>query len=555
VRRPSLRAYLFAIVAVTTAVFLTVGAYASAHSYSEARRAASRDVAFQARLAAKEMADSLALVSPVVAGSAPKMGPIFATPEGCTLSFAGSGSFPTAHLDVVRPDGVVVCSSLAPKGAPAGASHAGEPWLTHQPDPSGLVTEPAFDRPTEKRALVVAAPVPGTAGSKAGWLAAVLGLDGVAPSLAKTYGSRQGYEFLLTDESGTVLSSSTAAASPATFSNGRLYRVESLPQFGWRLWAGVRTGTALAPARAEVRRRVGLLAATLLAMVLMAAVVNRRIVRPVRGLTETVLAAGAGRTQPAAVQGPRELARLASEFNAMLEHREKAEAKLVDLNARLQEALVQLTRAREDERRAIATALHDDAVQNLTAALWRLDDVAQRGDDSQQRIRGVDGTRTAVEAALVSMRSLLLELHPPALDEAGLAAAVGQLLDGLRADTGAEVELDEALGDVQLSQDVETLAFRTIQEALRNVRKHARASRIVVRLRPEGGQLLASVCDDGVGIDPAELERRAGAGHLGVRSMREQIFLMGGEFSIGPGPEGGAEVRFSLPLTVVDVRA
>jgi signal transduction histidine kinase len=406
------------------------------------------------------------------------------------------------------------------------------------------VVEEAFDRPTGERALVVAAPIAGAGGKQAGWLAAVLGLDAVAPGLAREYGGRQHFEFLVTDK----------ASAPA-WDGTRLDAFAEVPQFGWRVWAGVTTETALAPARAEVRRRLTLLGASLLAMVAMAAVVNRRIVRPVRGLGKAVAAADAGGAGRAPEVGPRELARLAAEFNAMIEHREKSEAKLADLNVRLQEALVQLGRSREDERRAIATALHDDAVQNLTAALWRLDDIADRGEDAEYRRRGLEGTRGAVESALNSMRHLLLELRPPALDQAGLAVALAQQLEGLGADTGMDVDLDDGLDDLQLPEVIETLAFRTVQEALRNVRKHARASKVTVRLRSIDGHLDVSVRDDGVGVDPAELERRASAGHLGVRSMRDYVQLAGGEFSIALDPAGGTEVRFSLPLSAVDVRA
>jgi signal transduction histidine kinase len=267
--------------------------------------------------------------------------------------------------------------------------------------------------------------------------------------------------------------------------------------------------------------------------------VNRRIIRPVGELTAVVVGAIAG--DRATVAGPRELAHLAAEFNAMLQRREETEN-------RLQEALALLARSREDERRVIATILHDDALQTLTSAMWQLDGV-ESGDDLDRRRRGISATRSALEATLASMRNLMLELRPPALDELGLSAAVAELLEGLRVETGAEIELDDGLAD-RLPEQVETLAFRTIQEALRNVRKHARASRVTVRVGTDGHRLEVSVGDDGVGIEPGELGRRAAAGHLGVRSMREFVVIAGGEFSIRPGPERGTEVSFSLPLSV-----
>ena len=99
------------------------------------------------------------------------------------------------------------------------------------------------------------------------------------------------------------------------------------------------------------------------------------------------------------------------------------------------------------------------------------------------------------------------------------------------------------------------LAFRTTQEALRNVARHAAARRVAVTVALDPacacghphGCLVVRVHDDGRGVDPAALDARLGDGHLGVLSMRETVQLAGGRFSIGADPSGGTTVEFHLP--------
>ncbi|MEN3009425.1 MAG: ATP-binding protein, partial [Candidatus Bipolaricaulaceae bacterium] len=139
-----------------------------------------------------------------------------------------------------------------------------------------------------------------------------------------------------------------------------------------------------------------------------------------------------------------------------------------------------------------------------------------------------------------ALRDLARELRPPLLDEAGLAPALRRLLANLEA-TGLTVHAE--LEEGRYPELVETVAFRVVQEALENVRRHAQARRVWVRVEEENGWLVGEVRDDGRGFD---LERTTPG--LGLTGMREWVELLGGTLAINSRPGQGTQVIFRLPV-------
>lgn len=203
-----------------------------------------------------------------------------------------------------------------------------------------------------------------------------------------------------------------------------------------------------------------------------------------------------------------------------LERRERA---LSRLSARL-------LSAREEERRRISRRLHDELGQTLAAARWAL----ASGDLTE--------AERLLAAAVEGVRSLARDLRPPLLDELGLGPALRNLVERFSAATGVEVRAD--LPEGRFPERIETAAFRTLQEALENVRRHAGARRVSLRLEREGGALVGEVRDDGRGFDL----RRTPEG-LGLSGMREWVSLVGGELSVESAPGRGTLVRFVIPLS------
>jgi len=214
--------------------------------------------------------------------------------------------------------------------------------------------------------------------------------------------------------------------------------------------------------------------------------------------------------------------------------------------------LGQLITAQEEERRRLAGDLHDDAIQSLTAArlhLSVLDHQLDRvGGERAAAVRpALAEARGNLEQGLAAARTFLFNLRPPLLDSAGLEPALRQQLARLSERTGCKTELVWLL-DERLDGDLETVAFRVVQEALANVARHADATEVRVRAERAGPMVALEVTDDGVGFDPeAAKERAAATGHLGLRSMAERIQTAGGSLEIASGPGEGTRVLLRLP--------
>ena len=139
----------------------------------------------------------------------------------------------------------------------------------------------------------------------------------------------------------------------------------------------------------------------------------------------------------------------------------------------------------------------------------------------------------------------MFELRPASLDREGLAAALREYLTEAAEEGGFSWEVDDGLSRTPPA-DIRAVIYRIAQEALANVRKHARASHVSVTLRESEEGISTRVADDGVGFD---LERsESGAGHhLGLASMRERAEMAGGTLFVQSEPAGGTAVEFWLP--------
>jgi PAS domain S-box-containing protein len=206
--------------------------------------------------------------------------------------------------------------------------------------------------------------------------------------------------------------------------------------------------------------------------------------------------------------------------------------------------LAELVRVQEDERRRIATEIHDDPVQAMTAVEMRLESLRRRIGSGEER-RTVEQLGASVSAAIGRLRRLLVELRPARLDREGLGSALQALLDRLRADTGSDANLEDRTL-VEVPPDTGTVLYRIAQEAVTNIRKHAHAREVRVTLAERDGGILLRVRDDGQGFDP---QRQAveTPGHLGLVSMRERAELAGGKFRITSTLGTGTTVEAWVP--------
>ena len=191
----------------------------------------------------------------------------------------------------------------------------------------------------------------------------------------------------------------------------------------------------------------------------------------------------------------------------------------------------------EAERRRIARDLHDGVVQELAGTAFALSGVA-RDDTFPPAVRGeLQGASDALRRSLRQLRSLLVEIHPPGLDAAGLPAALEDLTASA-ASAGMEATVSVE-GIDGASEHVVTLVWRVAQEAIRNAVRHARASQLRVDVR--GGEHLVrlTVADDGTGFDPTVRARESSYGLRGLQSLVEDG---GGRVNVESAPGAGTTV-------------
>jgi signal transduction histidine kinase len=204
--------------------------------------------------------------------------------------------------------------------------------------------------------------------------------------------------------------------------------------------------------------------------------------------------------------------------------------------------------ASEMERHRIAGDLHDGVVQDLTGITFSLAAVAgtleQQGSTLAPTVTdAADHTRSAVSA----LRSLLIEIYPPNLRDAGLPNALEGLLASVRSrGITATVEVDP---DLRCSTETEALLFRCAQEALRNVVSHADASTVVVRLNRADSRVVLTVTDDGAGLRDVSW-RTPATGHAGLRLLADLVQRSGGQLDLVPGDPHGAVFSVTVPSEV-----
>ena len=206
--------------------------------------------------------------------------------------------------------------------------------------------------------------------------------------------------------------------------------------------------------------------------------------------------------------------------------------------------LADIVHAQEEERRRLAGDIHDDAVQAMTAVLLRIGLLGSRLDKPDQ-VSLVEELEESIRDTIGRLRRLIAGLSPPELDRAGLAPAVRSSLEQLKLEFQIDYSLENRLVQ-EPGPEARTIAYRIVQEALANTRKHANASRVEVVLETQEHGLCTTGTDDGVGFDVEATLAVVRPGHLGLKAMRERAELAEGWLTIESDP-GATVVKFWLP--------
>jgi PAS domain S-box-containing protein len=223
----------------------------------------------------------------------------------------------------------------------------------------------------------------------------------------------------------------------------------------------------------------------------------------------------------------------------------QAQAALAEREEQLRALTARLLTAQEEERSRVAREIHDDAGQQLAALAFEVTALERRPGSAQGADAGaLAALQRSIEALAASIRGISHRLHPSVLDFAGLAAALRSHCAEAGAGMGVSVHLDVAPRADCVARETALAAYRIVQEALRNVARHAAAENAWVAVSRGRGELRVRVRDDGRGMAAGA---RATEG-LGLVSMRERARLVGGTLHVSSPAGGGTCVDARLPV-------
>lgn len=217
--------------------------------------------------------------------------------------------------------------------------------------------------------------------------------------------------------------------------------------------------------------------------------------------------------------------------------------------------LEKIITAQENERQRLARELHDEAGQALTSLKFSLRNLERVKNPASARSQ-LQSLRDFVGQIQKDLHDLALELHPPALDELGLVAALQNFATRYARHTELLVEFqtlgmgaEENYNDLDISPQIAVAAYRLVQEALTNVARHARAQKISILLEHKDNQIFIIVDDDGDGFDVRTVfDQHSVNEHLGIHSMKERVEMLGGVFTVESRLGEGSTVFARLPL-------
>jgi len=226
--------------------------------------------------------------------------------------------------------------------------------------------------------------------------------------------------------------------------------------------------------------------------------------------------------------------------------RRNADLALRESRQELRRLAGRLIHAQEEERRRISRQLHDDLSQKLALLAFDASNLLMSASPSGNGLQeGLRGLKSRVVQLAQDVRQIAHQLHPAILEDLGLIAALTELCDEFSAREGIKASCEHNAMPDCIPKEAASCLYGVAQEALHNILKHARASRVLMRVEGDDKGIHLSVRDDGVGFN----EHAAAAVHgLGIISMKERVHLVQGEFSIHSARGQGCEVSVFVPL-------
>lgn len=210
-----------------------------------------------------------------------------------------------------------------------------------------------------------------------------------------------------------------------------------------------------------------------------------------------------------------------------------------------------ITKAQEEERKRLARELHDELSATLLLLIQRLDTTVAVGRTHQlaQLREKLEVARSEAVEALEQVRRYVQDLRPRILDDLGLIASLEWMADDMQKNHGIKTSVEITGMARPLPSEVQLLLFRIGQEALTNIRRHARATAAAINLAVDGDHVALTVSDNGKGFaPPRRIEDLASVGRLGIMGMAERAKLLNGTLAVDSSPGKGTTITTRLPL-------
>jgi PAS domain S-box-containing protein len=244
---------------------------------------------------------------------------------------------------------------------------------------------------------------------------------------------------------------------------------------------------------------------------------------------------------------------LENEVRTRTSELEKRNLDVLKQSELLREFSRRLLQAQDEERRRIARELHDSSGQLIAALAMNLGRMIEQLKATDPELaKDTAESEQLVQQLSQEIRTMSYLLHPPLLDEIGLAEALRWYIQGLGERSGLRISLNISKEFGRLPRDMELVAFRLVQECLTNIHRHSGSKTAVITIERKDGIVSLEIRDEGKGISPEKLARLQSQGSgVGMRGMTERVRQIGGEMEIESN-ENGTKISFAFPAPATE---
>jgi len=216
---------------------------------------------------------------------------------------------------------------------------------------------------------------------------------------------------------------------------------------------------------------------------------------------------------------------------------------------------IQVIMAQEEERQRLARDIHDGPAQSLSNIILKCEICEKFFEtDLKKAKQEIKDLKKLVRSSLKELRDIIFDLRPMSLDDLGLLPTLHAYVSKFSDETGIKLELDLFRQSAEIDPIVEVAIFRIIQEALSNIKKHAKATHTVIRMQINDGILNATISDNGVGFDYDRRQKynqeSTGAGGFGIYGMRQRAELLKGELNLESQLGKGTKIVLNIPVQI-----